>query len=162
MPDPGKQSQPIPTLLIVEDGDEYLEFFERHLVGYRLLQAHDAAAAVELLESWAVDVIVMDLRFDRLERERLVGDVLEISRTRFGQDNDLTQAWRYMADNQGYLILRKLRAEGFDEATLIIEELPERQVQNLRRLYGPLSVVPEFDAKRIHRTIIELIQGQEH
>jgi ActR/RegA family two-component response regulator len=161
VPDPGKQSQPVPTLLIVEDGDEYLEFFERHLLGYRLLQAHDAASAVEHLESWAVDVIVMDLRFDRLERERLVGDVLEISRTRFGQDNDLTQAWRYMADNQGYLILRKLRQAGSDEAVLIIEELPERQVQNLQRLYGRVAVVPEFDAKRIHRTIIELIQARD-
>ena len=42
---PGKQSQPVPSLLVVEDGDEYLEFFERHLRGYRLLQAHDAAEA---------------------------------------------------------------------------------------------------------------------
>lgn len=159
MPDPGKQSQPIPTVLIVEDGDEYLEFFERHLRGYRLLQAHDYDEAVDRLESWAVDVIVMDLRFDRIERDRLVGDVLEISRSRFGQDTDLTQAWRYMADNQGYLILRSLRAADFDEAVLIIEELPERQVQNLQRLYGRVAVVPEFDAKRIHRTLVELVQA---
>lgn len=159
MVDPGKQSQPIPTVLIVEDGDEYLEFFERHLRGYRLLQAHDAEETLEALRRNAVDVIVMDLRFDRIERERLVGDVLEISRSRFGQDTDLSEAWRYMADNQGFLITRRLRNEGFDEAILIIEELPERQVANLQRLYGRVAVVREFDARRIHRTLIDLIQG---
>jgi len=159
MVDPGKQSQPIPTLLIVEDGDEYLEFFERHLRGYRLIQAHDAAETLDALKRNLVDVIVMDLRFDRIERERLVGDVLAISRTRFGQDTDLSEAWRYMADKQGFLITRTLRDKGYEEPILIIEDLPERQIANLSKLYGRIAVVPEFDAKKIHRMLIELIQG---
>jgi CheY-like chemotaxis protein len=159
MANPGKQSQPIPTVLVVEDGDEYREFFERHLLGYRLFQAHDAEEAEAALRRSAVDVIVLDLRFDRIDRARLVGDVLEVSRTRFGQDTDLSEAWRYLADNQGFLILKRLREGGFDEAVLIVEELPERQVANLQRLYGRVAVVPEFDARRIHRVLIELLQG---
>ncbi len=59
MVEPGNQSQPIPTLLIVEDGDEYLEFFERHLRGYRLLQAHDATETLAALKRiWYLPAIV--------------------------------------------------------------------------------------------------------
>jgi CheY-like chemotaxis protein len=157
MANPGMQSQPIPSVLIVEDGDEYREFFERHLFGYRLLQARNAPASEEALKKNSIDVIVLDLRFDRIPREELIGDVLEISRERFGQDTDLSEAWRYLADNQGFLIAKYLRGKGYDEPILIIEDLPDRQVANLRRLYGKLAVVPEFDAKRIHRTLVELI-----
>lgn len=157
MANPGKQSQPIPTALIVEDGDEYLEFFERHLRGYRLLQAHDAAGTWDKLRSFQVDVIVMDLRFDRIERDRLIGDVLDISRTRFGQDTDLSEAWSYMADNQGYFIIKELRSKGYDEPVLIIEQLSPRRAENLRRLYGHITVVPEFDPKLIHRALIDML-----
>lgn len=158
MANPGKQSQPIPTLLIVEDGDEYLEFFERHLYGYRLLQAHDAAQTAAALTRNAVDVIVLDIRFDRIERERLIGDVLEVSRRRFGQDSDLTEAWRYLAEKQGFLIAKQLRDQGRSEPFLVIDALPERQVANLQRLYGPLAAVPEFDAKAIHRALVDLLR----
>ena len=160
MANPGMQSQPIPTVLIVEDGDEYLEFFERHLLGYRLLQAHDAAQTIEALRRNTVDVVVLDIRFDRIERDRLVGDVLEISRRRFGQDTDLSEAWRYMADNQGFLIAKTLRDQGRKEPFLIIEALPDRQVENLKRLYGDVVVVPEFDRKAIHGALLGLLRTQ--
>ena len=158
MANPGAQSQPIPTLLIVEDGDEYLEFFERHFLGYRLLQAHDFTQAIEKLRRNTVDVVVLDIRFDRIERERLVGNVLDISRSRFGQDTDLSEAWRYMADKQGFLIAKELRAQQRKEAFLIIEDLPPRHVENLAKLYGDIIVVPDFDPKQIHRALIELTQ----
>ncbi len=46
-----------------------------------------------------------------------------------------------------------------DLPILIVEDLPERQIANLSKLYGRVAVVPEFDAKSIHRTLIELIQS---
>ncbi|MCA9564766.1 MAG: hypothetical protein KC561_14820 [Myxococcales bacterium] len=159
MANPGMQSQPIPTLLIVEDGDEYLEFFERHLLGYRLVQAKNAAQTMALLKKHAVDLIVLDIRFDRIPREDLIGDVMELSRTRFGQDTDLTEAWRYLAEKQGFLVGQRLREQGIRLPFLFIESLPARQVENLNRLYGPVTVVPEFDPKSIHGAIVRALSS---
>ncbi len=104
MPDPGKQSQPIPSLLIVEDGDEYFEFFERHLFGYRLLRAFHSAGALEALRRNAVDIIVMDIRFDRTDRRHLLGDAAAVGERHFGRKEDVEQAWTYLANRQGFLI----------------------------------------------------------
>ena len=40
---------------------------------------------------------------------------------------------------------------------LFIESLPPRQIANLERLYGPVIVIPEFDAKHIHRTLVDTL-----
>jgi CheY-like chemotaxis protein len=160
MPNPGAQSQPIPTVLIIEDGDEYFEFFDRHLFGYRLLQSHSFAEAKEAFRQNTIDIIVLDIRFDRTPREQLIGDVEAVSRSRFGQTGDLGEAWRYLADNQGFLIAQRLRDEGHREPFMIIESLPQRQIENLRRLYGAVTVVPEFDVKQIHAALLELLRTQ--
>ncbi len=157
MPNPGKQSQPIPSLLIVEDGDEYFEFFERHLLGYRLLRAFHAEGALEALRRNTIDVIVMDIRFDRTQRKHLLGDVRETSRERFGQERDLEPAWQYLANRQGFLISKVIRDGGHPPPIMFIESLPPRQAENLERLYGPVIVVPQFDARLIHRAIVEAL-----
>ncbi len=131
MPDPGKQSQPIPSLLIVEDGDEYFEFFERHLFGYRLLRAFHSAGALEALRRNAVDIIVMDIRFDRTDRRHLLGDAAAVGERHFGRKEDVEQAWTYLANRQGFLISKAIREAGYAPPILFIESLPPRQIANL-------------------------------
>jgi CheY-like chemotaxis protein len=159
MANPGNQSQPVPSLLIVEDGDEYLEFFERHLLGYRLVQAKNGREALDRLARSAVDAVVMDIRFDRIDRSELLGDVRALSLQRFGQDTDLTQAWHYLESRQGYLVTKAIRDAGHSVPILFIETIPERQAANLRRMYGEIVVVPEFDAPAIHRALVEVLRG---
>ena len=133
-----------PDILIVEDGDEYLRFFSRHVGGYRYHQARSLASCVELLDGIDPVAFVLDLRFDRVPREDLIGDVDAVASQMFG-DGEVEAAWRYIEDNQGYLILRELRDVGYAQPALIIAELPERRQENLRRLYGAIGVVPSFD-----------------
>ncbi len=147
------------TLLILEDGDEYLRFFSRHLAAFTYLQAHDHAEALEHLAASgdAVDAFILDLRFDRIPRERLIGDVEEIAEEHFGDPNELEAAWRYIIDHQGFLILRALREEGWAQPALLITELPERQRENLRRLYGRIGVVPSFEPRAIQSELQRLL-----
>ena len=145
------------TLLILEDGDEYLRFFSRHVPDYDYLQAHSHATAVELLDANTVAGFVLDLRFDRVERDDLIGDVEEIADQLFGGPGQIESAWRYVIDNQGYLIMRELRDAGHEQPAIIIAELPPRQEANLQRLYGAIGVVPSFEPSTIKARLDELL-----
>jgi hypothetical protein len=148
-----------PEVLIVEDGDEYLRFFSRHVDGYEYKQARSLKTAREILESGPGPVaFVLDLRFDRVAREDLIGDVEEIA-AQFFAEGEADAAWRYLVDNQGYLILRELRDEGYEQPALIIAELPGRRQDNLRRLYGNIGVVASFEAAAIKRELERLLGG---
>ena len=61
------------TILIVEDGDEYLENLERFVPGPRYLQANGGAEALAVLAEQSVSLIYLDMRFDRVPREGLLG-----------------------------------------------------------------------------------------
>ncbi len=142
-------------LLIIEDGDEYLRFFSRYLKDHQYNQAHSLEACLNELDTSIPDGFVLDLRFDRVPREDLIGDVEDMAGNLFG--GDLEAAWRYVVDNQGYLILQELRERGFNQPALLVAELPQRRQDNLRKLYGRIGVVPSFDRNRIARALRELL-----
>jgi hypothetical protein len=105
------------AVLIIEDGDEYRDNLIRWVPGPRYLQAHDAAAAIALLASEPVAIIYLDMRFDRIPRERLAGEVETIRRQ---QGGDAERAWRYLQNNQGLFILDALRQAGFSHLPTIL------------------------------------------
>jgi len=140
------------TLLIVEDGQEYLDFFRLFLAEeHTYLHAQSGAAAYSLLDGKRVDLIVLDLRFERSAPEDLVGDVNQVANEYFG--GDLTRAQRFVADNQGTLVLAELRAKEHLQPVLFVSDLPARKLDNLRELYGEVRAVPNFDAAAIRREI---------
>lgn len=149
------------TLLILEDGDEYLRFFSRHLAHFNYLQAHNLTEAQHHLTEHgdAIDAFILDLRFDRIPREDLIGDAEDIAEEMFGGPEEIDSAWRYIIDHQGYLILRALRDQGRMQPALLIAELPERQHENLRRLYGAIGVVPSFEPKAIAQQLQDLLHS---
>ena len=144
------------TLLIIEDGDEYLRFFSRYLTSYTYTQARTLRACLTALgNDPAPNGIVLDLRLDRVPRQDLTGDAGEIATSMFGGEMDA--AWRYVIDNQGFLLLREIRDAGHDQPALIISDLPERRRRNLGRLYGNVAVVPSFDRNAIRAALEGLL-----
>ena len=109
--------QPEPTILIVEDGDEYLETLSRFVPGPRYLQAHGGREAIEILEREAVDVIYLDMRFDRIPRQDLLGDHPTLTEEHNG---DPERAWRFLADNQGLFVLEAIHAKGLADRPVVL------------------------------------------
>jgi hypothetical protein len=134
------------TLLIIEDGDEYLRFLSRYLTEHRYLQARELSECLTLLAQ-RPQALILDLRFDRVPREKLTGDAEEVADELFGGDVDA--AWRYIVDNQGFLILKELRDAGHHQPALLVSEIPARRLENLRQLYGQIDAVPTFDRDAI-------------
>ena len=106
-----------PIVLIVEDGDEYLENLSRFAPGPRYLQAHSAAQALQLLGAHEVGLVYLDMRFDRIPERDLVGDRASVTRS---HGSDVARALRYLARNQGLFILEALRAAGHGAVPVIL------------------------------------------
>lgn len=142
-------------ILIVEDGDEYLDSLSRFVPGPRYLQARSAAAAVELLQQWDVELIYLDMRFDRIPLDDLVGDHAAATRARNG---DATRGWRLLQNNQGLYILDALNSAGFGDRPTIISYDFSREPARWRRLaarYPALTWVADtLGPEDVRRTML--------
>ena len=138
-------------LVVIEDGDEYAEFARVFLADLEIASAHSAADAVALLRTRDADALLIDLRFDRAPAEALVGDVDETAARLFAGDR--ARARRWLADQQGTLILAAVRAAGFAHPALFVHDFAPRRLANLRRLYGDVDAVPSLDAAAIRRAL---------
>ena len=72
------------TVLIVEDGDEYLENLNRFVSGPTYIQAHNGAAALSILGTTALNLVYLDMRFDRIAHQDLLGDHAAATREQNG------------------------------------------------------------------------------
>ena len=104
-------------VLIIEDGDEYLESLSRFVVGPTYTQARCAADALQCLSCEGADVIYLDMRFDRLQRTLLLGEVDDAVRRHNG---NVERGYRYLANNQGLFILEELRKHGHGNIPVIL------------------------------------------
>lgn len=135
-------------VLIVEDGDEYLENLGRFVPGPRYSQVHTGAQALRHLEDESVDIVYLDMRFDRIAREDLLGEHAAVMRECNG---DPERAWRHLQNNQGLYILDALRRRGFGDVPIVLAydfSRERRRFERLRRQSGNLhwvsdSVTPE-------------------
>jgi hypothetical protein len=103
-------TNPTRVVLIVEDGSEYRDAFRRLSPdgadgSVEWLPAADAAAARRLLAERAVDAIFLDVVFDRIPAEDLVGD-REALVARFSGDRE--RALAHLAANQGFYVAADL------------------------------------------------------
>jgi CheY-like chemotaxis protein len=131
------------TILVVEDGEEYLDNLSRFVQGPTYLQAHSGAEAIDLLKREPVDLLYLDMRFDRIPREDLLGDHFQVTRE---QNGDPERAWKYLMNHQGLYILSALKKEGFADLPVVLaydfsEE--ERRFENLKRQYPNLVWVSD-------------------
>jgi CheY-like chemotaxis protein len=99
----------LPRVLVVEDGAEYVEGFERLAstrgLGIAFSRARDLESACAALASSRPDALFLDVVFDRTPEDRLAGDA-EALVARFGGDR--ARAVRHLATQQGFYVLDAL------------------------------------------------------
>jgi DNA-binding NarL/FixJ family response regulator len=131
------------TVLVIEDGDEYLENLTRFVPGPSYLQAHCGRDAVDILKEHPVDVVYLDMRFDRIPEADLLGDRDAATREHNG---DAVRGLKYLMNNQGLYILAELRREGFGALPVVVAydfSKEPRRFDNLRRTYPKLEWVSD-------------------
>ena len=131
------------TVLIVEDGDEYLENLSRFVSGPHYLQAHSGGEALDLLREHSVDLVYLDMRFDRTPRKLLLGDHEQAMRETNG---DATRAWRYLQNNQGLFVLEALRGAGFADIPVILAydfSGEPRRAETMQKIHPSMTWLPD-------------------
>ncbi len=148
-----------PTILIIEDGDEYLTNLTQFVPGPSYRQVKSGAAALTLLQQQSIDVIYLDMRFDRIPQADLLGDHVACTKEHNG---DPVRAWKHLQNNQGLYILAALREAGFGEMPVILSydfSLESRRFDHLRRLYPALHWVPDaVTPEQIRRLLDRIIR----
>ncbi len=122
--------------VVCEDGSEYVDRFRRFLG-----ESFDFVAAADFASARAViggaDGLLLDLDFRRTPAERLIDE-----QGQFAAAVDAGTRAR-LAETQGILILRRLRAEGIVKPAVLFADLDEgAQAGFLRRTLAPLTVAP--------------------
>ncbi len=127
-----------PRLLMCEDGNEYLERFERFLgAQFEFIQSRDFGMLLAQLERCQpVAGILLDLDFRRAEESRLVDDEGQpISRL---SKEERTR----LVGNQGIAILASLRQKGWRTTVLLFADIEEpRQREYLTTKFAPLELI---------------------
>jgi len=138
----------MPTLLVIEDGNEYSEFASTFLSrAFHILSVHNGQEALAVLSRQTISAFLIDLRFDRVPLSDLMGNAKECADRLFA--GDMQRAFRYLQDQQGILILAAIRQHRHPQPAVFIHDFPERRLQNLQKLYGAVFAVSSFDAKNI-------------
>ncbi len=142
------------SMLVIEDGTEYAEFARLFLGSdFQVVAAQSAHAALAVLAGQNIDVLLIDLRFDRAPDATLVGDIDESAQRLFAGDR--VRALRHLQDQQGALILGEIRRAGHTQPAVFVYQFPPRRLANLRKLYGDVRTVPNFDAAALRSVLAE-------
>ena len=149
------------TVLVVEDGDEYLENLSRFVLGPRYLQAHCGKEAVEFMMNDKVDIVYLDMRFDRIPHSQLLGDHDAVTREHNG---DPVRAWKYLMNNQGLYILAALKKAGFAHFPVVVAydfSKEPRRFENLRKSYPNLVWVSDaVSFKEVETLFDDIVAGR--
>jgi len=130
-------------VLVIEDGEEYIRNLGRFLPEhFELLRAGSGAEALALLAEGRFEVIFLDMRFDRVPPESLLGSLEQVA-DRF--NGDLDRALRFLEDNQGAYVLAALRDAGCALPVVFSHDFTDepRRWVNLERRYAPLDYLPD-------------------
>lgn len=150
-----------PRVLVIEDGTEYTDLLCRFLGDrYAFERAGTGPAALARVASGTFAALFLDLRFDRVAPDALLGDASALAEARF--DGDLAQARRHLEEQQGLYVLAALRAAGCRTPALLAHDLSAepRRLERLRAAHGPLEVLPDvLRPDDVARGLERLIRG---
>lgn len=146
-------------VLVVEDGDEYLTNLSTFVAdGIRYSQARSGEQACRMAADLAPDLVYLDMRFDRIPEEELLGNMVELT-ARF--NGDIARARRFQQDNQGLFILKALREVSFVGPVILSYDfgIEERRFESLAARDPALSYCPDYaDAQTIRDAILRAVQ----
>ncbi len=126
-------------VLIVEDGDEYIDNLSRFVSGPQYVQAKNGRDAVKIVKSYTIDIIYLDMRFDRIANCDLLGDHVKATKEHNG---DPLRALKFIQNNQGLFILEHFRNNGLASIPVILAYDFSREVRRFEYL------------KRIHSSLV--------
>ena len=145
-------------IVVVEDGDEYITNLTTFVAeGMQYRQAKSGAAACALIGQRAPDLVYLDMRFDRIPEEDLLGDMVQLT-ARF--NGDVARARRFQQDNQGLFVLRAVRDSGFAGPVILSYDFSseERRFAALKARDPALRYCPDYaDANTIRATILDAV-----
>jgi hypothetical protein len=123
-----------PRFVVCEDGSEYMDRFTRFLGDdFAFVATGDFASARDAAAG--ADGLLLDLDFRRTPANRLVDERGPVAA---GLDEDRR---RRLAETQGILILRQLRAAGITLPAVLFADLDDRdRARYLQQTLGPLSI----------------------
>ena len=130
-------------ILVIEDGYEYTETLARFLAdGFVWERAGSGPRALTRLAEQAFDGIFLDMRFDRVPDDELLGDVASTA-DRF--NGDPVQARNFLQDHQGNYVLAALREAGVELPVLVSYDFEgeARRWRHLREHFGPVDYLPD-------------------
>lgn len=131
------------NILVIEDGYEYTETLEQFLgEGFSWERAGSGPRALERLGAGGIDAVFLDMRFDRVSEEELLGDVAAVA-DRF--NGDAVQARQFLEDHQGNYVLAALREAGIELPVLVSYDFEgePRRWQHLVERFGPVDYLPD-------------------
>ncbi len=142
-------------ILIVEDGDEYLDAFTRFIPGFHYLQAKSGDMALDILKRNHIDIVFLDMRFDRTPHSRLLGDHTIATQLCNG---DPVRGWKYLEDNQGFFILDTFQRNGYGDMKMVVSydfSLETDRFEKLKRLYPNLEYVPDNVERHVLQSLFK-------
>ena len=127
-------------VLIVEDGTEYTDTMDRFLAerGFTFVRAGSGAEALAAVAREELDVVFLDMRFDRIAAVHLLGDQAAATERCNG---DPVAGRQFLQDHQGTYILAALREAGCTLPVLLSYDFTNesRRYQRLVATWAPLD-----------------------
>lgn len=146
-------------VLVVEDGDEYVETLRRFLSHrFAFERAGSGPEALRLLATGGWDAVFLDMCFDRVPDDLLLGDPRD-SAERFGGDPVRGRA--FLQEHQGVHVLAAMREAGHRVPVLLSHDFTAepRRFERLAARHGPLDQLPDFVPAEVERRLLALTSG---
>ena len=146
-------------VLIIEDGYEYLELFQRFLPDIAWTRQGSGPEGLRWLQEHEVDAIFLDLCFDRIPTEDLLGD-LESLTHRF--NGDPVRARSHLQQQQGLFVLAALREAGCTLPVILAMKSDDEPARwrRLQARYAPLDPLPDLRRPNALRRRLQELVGQ--
>ena len=147
------------TVLIVEDGHEYIDRAEQFLADeFEFTRAGTGGEALELLRESAFDLVYLDMNFNRIGAHHLLGPWDQLT-ARFGGDQEQSRV--FLETHQGVYVLSALREAGHALPVLFSYDFsaePKRWV-HLSDRYGPLAYLSDNEGPDEVRKALRALAG---